>query len=132
MCLLYPFTTDSEGITTHPSGQPIKFKFLRKPEPREISILLDISVSKTFNLISAKTQHLNYLKDDLRYTQVEEQLACKNIQTEIRQFEEKLKQENLQYWAISHHLRNHDGILLKNFLFGIGYLTHSKTLFKGL
>ena len=99
MCLLYPFTTDSEGITTHPFCQPIKFKFLRKPEPREISILLDISVSKTFNRISAKTQHLNYLKDDLRYTQVEEQLACKNIQTEIRQFEEKLKQENLQYWA---------------------------------
>ena len=37
MCLLYPFTTNSEGITTHPFGQPIKFKFLRKPEPREIS-----------------------------------------------------------------------------------------------
>ena len=68
MCLLYPFITDSEGITIHPFGQPVKFKFLRKPEPREISTLQDISVSKTFNLIKAKTQHLKYLKDDLRYT----------------------------------------------------------------
>ena len=34
MCLLYPFITDSKGITTHPFGQPVKFKFLRSPEPR--------------------------------------------------------------------------------------------------
>ena len=34
-----------------------------------------------------------YLKDDLRYKKVKEQLTCKNIQIEIRKFEEKLKQE---------------------------------------
>jgi len=34
MCLLYSFTTDSKGITTHPFGQPVKFKFLRSPEPQ--------------------------------------------------------------------------------------------------
>ena len=93
MRLLYPFTTDSEGITTHPFGQPVKFKFLRKPEPREINTLQEVSVSKTLNLIKAKTQHIEYLKDDLRYTRVEEQLACKSIQDEIKKFEEKLKQE---------------------------------------
>ena len=41
MCLLYPFITDSEGITTHPFGQPIKFKFLRNPEPKEIDPFQD-------------------------------------------------------------------------------------------
>ena len=87
MCLLYPFTTDSEGITTHPFGQLVKFKFLRKPEPREISTPQEVSVSKTLNLIEAKTQHIEYLKDDLRYTRVEEQLACKSIQDEIKKFE---------------------------------------------
>ena len=87
MRLLYPFTTDSEGITTHPFGQPVKFKFLRKPEPREINTLQEVSVSKTLNLIKAKTQHIEYLKDDLRYTRVEEQLACKSIQDEIKKFE---------------------------------------------
>lgn len=48
MCLLYPFTTDSEGITTHPFRQPVKFSFLRGPEPHEINVLKDISISKTF------------------------------------------------------------------------------------
>ena len=42
---------------------------------------------------SAKTQHLKHLKDDLRYKKVEEQLTCKDIEAEIRKFEEKLKQE---------------------------------------
>ena len=93
MCLLYPFVTDSEGITTHPFGQLIKFKFLRSPKPREISSLQEVSVSKTLNLISAKTQHLEYLKEDLRYKKVEDQLTCKNIQTKIRKFKEKLQQE---------------------------------------
>ena len=39
MCLLYTFITDSEGITTHHFGQLVKFKFLRSPEPKEISNL---------------------------------------------------------------------------------------------
>ena len=55
MCLLYPFITDSEEITTHPFGQPVKFKFLRNPEPKEIESLQRVSVSKNLNLISAKT-----------------------------------------------------------------------------
>ena len=46
MCLLYPFITESEGITTHPFGQPVKFKFLRNPEPKEIEYLQEVSVSK--------------------------------------------------------------------------------------
>ena len=55
MCLLYPFITDSEGITTHPFGQLVKFKFLRSPGPREISSLQEVFVSKTLNFISTKT-----------------------------------------------------------------------------
>ena len=56
MCLLYPFITDSEGITTHSFGQPIKFKFLRSPKPHEINNLQDVSVSKTLNPLTARTQ----------------------------------------------------------------------------
>ena len=54
MCLLYPFIMDSEAITTHPFGQLVKFKFLRSAEPRDISSLQEVSVSKTLNLIYAK------------------------------------------------------------------------------
>ena len=59
MCLLYPFITDSEGITTHSFGQPIKFKFLRSPKPHEINNLQDVSVSKTLNPLTART-HKKY------------------------------------------------------------------------
>ena len=52
--LLYPFTTDSEGITTHPFDQLVKFKFLRSLELREISNLQKVSVSKTLNPLTAK------------------------------------------------------------------------------
>ena len=93
MCLLYPFTTDSEGITTHPFGQPVKFKFLRSSKPREISSLQDVSISRTLNLINRKTQHLKFLKNDLKHKKIEEQLTCKIVQAEIREFEEKFKQE---------------------------------------
>ena len=93
MCLLYPFTTDSEGITTHPFGQPVKFKFLRSPEPRDISTLQEIAVSKTLNLLQAKNHHLRSLQVDVKYKRIEEQLACKNTQNEINKFEEKLKHE---------------------------------------
>ena len=88
-----PFIIDSKGITTHPFGQLVKFKFLRSLEPREISSLQEVFVSKTLNLISTKTQQLKYLKDGFRYKKFEEQLTCKNIQAEIKKFEEKLKQE---------------------------------------
>ena len=81
MCLLYPFVTDSKGITTHPFGQPIKLKFLKSPEHQEISSLQNVSISRTLNLIYRKTQRLKYLKDDLRHKKIEEQLTCKTIQT---------------------------------------------------
>ena len=61
MCLLYPFFTDSEGITTHPFGQSVKFKFLRSPKPRDISSLQEVSVSKTLNLINAKISSSTFL-----------------------------------------------------------------------
>ena len=61
ICLLYPFITDSEGITTHPFGQPVMFKFLRSPEPREISSLQEVSISKTLNLINAKISSPTFL-----------------------------------------------------------------------
>ena len=93
MCLLYPFTTNSEWITTHPFGQPVKFKFLRSSKPREISSLQDVSISRTLNLINRKTQHLKFLKNDLKHKKIEEQLTCKIVQAEIREFEEKFKQE---------------------------------------
>ena len=89
LCILYPFTVDSKGITTQPFGQTIKFKFISGPVPRNISTIQ----ANTLNLVSAKTIHLKYLQEEIRYKKVEDQLTCKTLQEEIRKFEEKLKQE---------------------------------------
>ena len=80
MCLLYPFTADSEGITTHPFGQPVKFKFLGSQKPKDINSLKEVSISKTLNLIKAKTQHLKYLGNELSYKRIDQQLTCKSYQ----------------------------------------------------
>ena len=77
LCSLYPFTVDSKGITTQPFGQTIRFRFIGEPVPRNISTIQADIVSKTLNLISAKTAHLKYLQEEIRYKKVEEQLACK-------------------------------------------------------
>ena len=90
LCSLYPFTVDSKGITTQPFGQTIRFRFTSEPTPRNISTIKAGIVS---DLISAKTIHLKYLQEEIRYKKVEDQLACKTLQEEIRKFEGKLKQE---------------------------------------
>ena len=55
MFLMYPFTTDTEGITTS-FGQPVKFKCLRYPKLEDINVLKDISTSNSVNLIHNKCQ----------------------------------------------------------------------------
>ena len=88
LCSLYPFTVDGKGIITQPFGQTIRFRFTSEPIPRNINT---IQTSKIAGLISAKTTHLKYLQEEIRYKKVEDQLACKTLQEEIRKFEEKLR-----------------------------------------
>ena len=81
MCLLYPFIIDSESITTHPFGQPIKFKFLRNPGPTEIESLQEVSVSKNLNLNQIAPSTI--FDDSLSFTQPHKlsshHIACKRI-----------------------------------------------------
>ncbi|KAI8572093.1 hypothetical protein RHMOL_Rhmol01G0171900 [Rhododendron molle] len=39
ICLLYPFTTNEEGLITKPFGQQVMFKFLTKPELVQLNYL---------------------------------------------------------------------------------------------
>ena len=58
LCSLYPFTVDSNGITTQPFGQSIRFRFTSEPIPRNINTIQAGMVS---NLINAKTAHYIYI-----------------------------------------------------------------------
>ena len=68
---LYPFLFEHDGITTDPFRQNVKFKFASR---------FEIDTDDCFNLIHAKTKHLNYLKQEVKYQRIVEQLSYKLLQ----------------------------------------------------
>ena len=78
--VLYHFLVEHDGITD-PFGQKIKFKFASK---------FEIDTDDALNLIHAKTKHLNFLKQEVRYKRIAEQLANKLLQSKIDNFQKKL------------------------------------------
>jgi hypothetical protein len=72
IAMLYPFTAELDGVSTVKMGIPIKFHFAPKFE-------IDVS-HRSVNLISAKTKHLNFLQQEVKYKKISEQLADKLLQ----------------------------------------------------
>ena len=68
---LYPFLVEYDEITTDSFGQKVKFKFVSK---------FEIDTIDALNLIHAKTKHLNFLKQEVRYKKIAEQLSDKLLQ----------------------------------------------------
>ena len=68
---LYHFLVEHDGITTNPFGQKVKFKFASKCE---------IDTDYASNLIHAKVKHLNFLKQEVRYKKIAEQISNKPLQ----------------------------------------------------
>ena len=68
---MYGFLVEHNGITTDPFGQKVKFKFASK---------FEIDIDDALNLIHAKTKHLNFLKQEVRYKKIAEQLFDKLLQ----------------------------------------------------
>ena len=68
---LYPFLSKHDGITIDPFGKKVKFKFASR---------FEIDTDDCLNLIHAKTKHLNYLKQEVKYKRIVEQLSDKSLQ----------------------------------------------------
>jgi hypothetical protein len=66
ICLLYPFTTNCEGITTKPFGQKVIFKFLTKPEQKELRQLKNYSIFPTNVLLDCFTDGFKSAENDFR------------------------------------------------------------------
>ena len=78
--MLYPFSADDEGISTVKMGVPVKFHFASR---------FDVDVNQ-LNLISAKTKQLNFLKQEVKYKKIAEQLSNKLLQSKISAFNNKI------------------------------------------
>ena len=74
---LYPFLTEHDGITTDHFGLKVKFKFASK---------FEIDTIDSLNPIHAKTKHLNFPKQEVRYKKIVEQLSNKLLQSKINNF----------------------------------------------
>ena len=69
--VVHPFLVEYDGITIDPFGQRVKFKFASKCE---------IDIDYALNLIHAKVEHLNFLKQEVRHKKIVEQLYDKLLQ----------------------------------------------------
>ncbi|KAI8535201.1 hypothetical protein RHMOL_Rhmol10G0155500 [Rhododendron molle] len=82
ICLLYPFTTNEEGLTTKPFGQQVVFKFLTPPEQMHL---------QQINYFDSKKNHLKYLQDEIANELVEHQLTTDQLSQRIVKFKEELE-----------------------------------------
>jgi hypothetical protein len=80
--MLYPFTAKEDGVSAVKMGVPVKFHFVSR---------FDINVSQlNSNLIFAKTKHLNFLKQEVKYKKITEHLSDKLLQSKISAFNNKI------------------------------------------
>jgi hypothetical protein len=115
IALLYPIKEISEkGLTTQILGQKITFPFILPPMTRDINLLKQMSFCNEINLIykskiARKEKHLMFLKQDLEYKRIEEQLESPLLKQRIENFENKIKNEicaNLPnaFWHRKQHI----------------------------
>jgi len=101
--MLYtPSLLNMMGITNNPFGQKVKFKFASN---------FEIDTNSALNLIHAKTKHLNFLKQEVRYKKIVEQLSDKLLQSKINNFQKILVNDVCfdipnAFWRRKRHIVN--------------------------
>ena len=72
IAMIYPFTAEMDGVSTVKMGIPIKFQFASR---------FEVDVCHRFlNMLPAKIKHLNFLKQDVMYKKISEQISNKLLQ----------------------------------------------------
>ncbi|XP_059627741.1 uncharacterized protein LOC132270583 [Cornus florida] len=109
--LLYPFKVDSQGISTSLVGQEICFLFAHPIDTNDLNTIKDSCVTQVpaVNRIESKTKHLNFLKQELIFKQIEERLSQKSLQDSIQRFRLRLESQvcsDLQnaFWHRRQHI----------------------------
>lgn len=61
-------------VTTKSFGQQLIFKFLTKPKQQDFNQLKTYSISQSLNTLSQKMKQLKFLKDEINYKRINEQI----------------------------------------------------------
>jgi hypothetical protein len=72
IAMIFPFSADFDGISTVKMGIPIYFPFASRFE-------IDVC-HRSMNMLVAKTKHLNFLKQEVKYKRISEQISDKLLQ----------------------------------------------------
>ncbi|KAG6667487.1 hypothetical protein CIPAW_01G104600 [Carya illinoinensis] len=80
--MIYPFVSEADGITTDPFGQKVKFKFASKFER-------DTARRSVF-LLSAKRKHLDFLKQEIKFKRVYDNLHDSLLRSKLEDFQKTL------------------------------------------
>ena len=88
LSLLYPFRVDEEGIKTVLDQQEICFKFISSPKIKELNIL-----DNQVNLIQKKKQQIKFLRKEIYYKRIEENLLQKDIQTRVEKIKNQIEKD---------------------------------------
>ena len=93
IALIYPFKVHHNCISTKVFGQKITFEFCMETDLKKLKQLQKDNVSKTLNQITAKSQQIAFLQEEILHKRIEEQLTNKSLLDSIRQFSDKLTKE---------------------------------------
>ncbi|KAG2684687.1 hypothetical protein I3760_10G086900 [Carya illinoinensis] len=83
--MIYPFLSEADGITTDPFGQKVKFKIASKFER-------DTARRSVF-LLSAKRKHLDFLKQEIKFKRISDNLHDPLLRSKIEDFQKTLISE---------------------------------------
>ena len=83
---IYPFWVDSNGLGTKIMGQRFLFKFITPIKYKELNTLQN-------NSIQRKQNKILYLKDDIMYLRINQQLKDTRIQQRIKQIQDLYTKE---------------------------------------
>ena len=83
---IYPIKVDDQGLRTTLLDKEILFEFTNPPYERNINTLRD-------QVIQAKENQVNLLKQEINLVRIEEQLKVKKTQDAIEKFKNKTARE---------------------------------------
>jgi len=90
---IYPFYVNDSGVYTKIFDKQISFNFLSVAKQREVSLLQNSSIYKLANLLQLKQNRISYLKDEISYKRIEEQLHYPSIQQKSLNLEQVFKRK---------------------------------------
>ena len=83
---LYPFYVDNKGLHTKFNEQDLIFDFIKGIKIKEINQIQD-----NIHLIQNKKQKIKFLRKEIQYKKIEENLHSKQIQERIQQVKKQTK-----------------------------------------